>query len=1403
MSGGSTTLQIKLTTDGQGNVTATLGDVEKQLNNIKPAAENGAGGLNNLAKSIEQVKGLMQAWGVYEVVKEAVGAFIEANIEAQRLQATLVGVTGSAQAAATAYATIQSVAANSISNSQQLTDAWVRLANVGITPTQESMQGLANLAAQTGQSVDTVANSVAMAMAGHYRGLQQMGIQAEAVGDKLVVSFQGQTQIIDKSRDSIEAYISSLGQAPAAIAAQEAQVASLGGQWDQLKKKVGDYFESFTSGTSLMTGSVGQAGKVVESLNQINAAFGRFAQIEAMLAVTRMDFDTFERLATDAKKASDAAAQSTPTIQAMAEKYESAAAAALGLSGGQQQLASGISSVLGYMRQLPQEAMQAVAAQLKLDDSGKTLAASMEQQANTMGQTAVEAAIYELTLGKLKGVSTDVAAAILASANDLDAAREKMKASAEFDAAVKSAQQYIETLTNEAATVGMTAEQQKLYNASVQAAKAPTDALRQSILQKAQADVAAMAVQKQWQDQIKQDDALQQLVYQLDPLAAAGDKATQEIMLLYQAMESGKISAEDYQRLVGVIADNYKKASDNADVLGKALEQVRQEVDPQAAALAKLKTELDTIEQAYAKGLISMQQYWDLQQKAYAKFGQALGDTQYIKNFETIWQSAAGDVFDLFTSGFHNAGQTVLKDMQNIAKQLIEQWAKQKITAYIQQKVVGGGGAGGGGDVSGSLAPYAAGAMIVGGAAGGRGGAVLSGAASGAMAGAEFGPWGAVIGGVIGAIAGWLGSQQSTPSISLYGNNTPHSGTFTDAFGSFGLDTKNMSQSAIAQWLQQLASFDNAIAAFLPADQVDRVTQAIHSINETYKGANMDQVLRERMDAVIGVIDPQWKAFLDKLSGAQQMSDAFQGLLGIQKEIKNFDSVIVQLNGSPIDQIADKLKQLDTSVTDAQGKLETAIKIQDPKAILDAETTLKQAIMNRYNSEIAMVQQLQQALQALEQQSQSLNMNIAQRIADLGGANTVGDVAFAGMSSTQAQINASTDAQTTLNLLQQFTSQVDQWLNAAIAQINAPLEAQIAQLESQKSALQAQAQYENDVAAARNAAAEAKRQAEIAALQKQLQLAQQWLGVLDHAQQAIESMMTGAANPLGGFSQLDNFDQIIANLQAKIGGETGTAQAKDADTLIQDLQQRLQLITSGNLYDRSSPEYMQQYNQTLEQLNAVKALAAPEASQVDLLQKQLDALQQTTAAIYTASGVSSYQLNAINEQEAALRKQEQANADKLNAQALSYYQWAQGVAADAEQKRHDEIMDQLKAITGGLDPTAFIAQETSREVDLLNSIDQQLKDFLSAISSNVTSGGGGGTVPGTGTGGGGGGGNGGGSITPIAPSVPSSAGIHVHVTTTVNGTGMGSQDIAAAVTDGLREALPAAVPSLKRLLKVA
>jgi hypothetical protein len=199
----TTNLQIVLTTDGAGNVTASLAGVAGSVRAVKPAADEAKSGLDSLKSSIEAIKHLMEAWGVYEVLREVIGAFFDANAAAAQLTATLTGVTGSASEAAQTLEVINSVAERSTASTSDLVDAYVRLANAGIKPTMQLMGDLANVAVLTNTSVTTVADAFALAGEGSTRALRQLGITAKVAGDQMIVTFRGASEVIDNSRQGV------------------------------------------------------------------------------------------------------------------------------------------------------------------------------------------------------------------------------------------------------------------------------------------------------------------------------------------------------------------------------------------------------------------------------------------------------------------------------------------------------------------------------------------------------------------------------------------------------------------------------------------------------------------------------------------------------------------------------------------------------------------------------------------------------------------------------------------------------------------------------------------------------------------------------------------------------------------------------------------------------------------------------------------------------------------------------------------------------------------------------------------------------------------------------------------------------------------------------------------------
>jgi len=1403
--GGGSDLDIKINATGGEKVKAEIGVALEELKKVKAATEDAASSNERMAGSMEMIKKIAEAWGLFEIAKEIASAFGEANAEANRLVTSLIAVTGSLTAAKAAYEEIHEVVRTTGVQAEEATQAWMRMANVGIKPNAELIKSLQGVAVETGRDITTVANAFAMSAEGHARGLSQIGVAVQDVGDKVLVSFQGQSQLIDKTKEGIQEYILSIGQAPAAIEAMNAKLNTSAGAWDQLKKAAGDLFETLGGGGSGQAGwftrmEQGAAG-YLDKLNAIIATQGMMAGAAAVTLMGRGQLGQFEVMAEAAQRAQEEMRKLTPEIERVGDAFADLFVRMSGYAGASKDVTSGLSALIAKMMTIPSEVAKQQAETEKATDAMKKHTDELIRQAATMGMGAEAAARYAAAQAQNANVSDAVKNADILAGRAVDARREAIKATAEYIRQDKSDQEYIARLQDEIAAIGQTSQYKQYLIDLSRAEKAANEDNAKTLRDLAAARYADA--------QAKAEADL------LSKTNIADTKSLDEQIKKNQAIVDAYHKVVDAVDLVAQANAKYEKGMEALDEMLKLhpemLEQIR-------VAEAKLKQQRDDT-------ISGMDKYREAEHQLREQMGSDLSNV----------------LSDMLVNGFQDGGKKLLDMQKNIAKELIDFWIKQKIIIPMEQqmKTAGGGVGGGGMDMTTGLGMAG---MVVGSAIGGQAGSILSGAAGGAMMGSMIMPGigtaiGAVVGGLLGAFGG---GGDKTPAFSIYGGGGYGQAQeqFTTSLGTFGERSWHSNFDGVSQVKDTISKFDTELAKMLDTTQLDATRAALARSGEIhYEGSNPQNVLKQHLDAAIDATMPKFKQFIDGMYSLQDRLNAFQGLLALQKDLDTLQDAIVQLSGSPAEKAANQLMQLDRAVTDAQDKLASAIKMRDPAEIVSAEQALKQAVTSRYQQEMQMLAQVQQAIAQLEANSYSLNFSIQQKIAAISGDfSGVIDTAKGRMTELRSQIEGSTDPAEQIGLLNQFTGALDNWLSSATQAVNDALNntialleaqkqgvtdnlnAQIQDIENQKTAEQQRMQDANTAAQAARQAEQQARQAQIQDLQKQLQLANQWQQVLDKTSQTINSLMTGSANPLGPYSQLANLETIIADRVAAVKGESGDQQAKDAAQLVSDLQQRLQLIQSGNLYQRSSPEYMEQYNRTLAQLAEVQALAGPRASQADLLQAQLTALQNMGANISAGNAKNSELLTQLNQREADLKaeaqkqldalnkKEEEARAqakeqiDKLNKEALDYYTWAKTTAQAAEQKRHDELVAQLKAITGGLDPQSFIAQETAREVDLLNSINNNMKDFLKSISSQ-TGGTGAGSGAGAGSGGGAGGG-GGGAKNPIAPSAVG-APMSVTISTVVNGTGMGAADIAAAVSDGLADALPAAVPALKRMMKVA
>ena len=119
-------------------------------------------------------------------------------------------------------------------------------------------------------------------------------------------------------------------------------------------------------------------------------------------------------------------------------------------------------------------------------------------------------------------------------------------------------------------------------------------------------------------------------------------------------------------------------------------------------------------------------------------------------------------------------------------------------------------------------------------------------------------------------------------------------------------------------------------------------------------------------------------------------------------------------------------------------------------------------------------------------------------------------------------------------------------------------------------------------------------------------LEQAWKGFADTLEDTIQSLRFSAASPIGATGQMAQTEREIARVRGEYGRETDSGtRLKLAEELASLYQRRLGL--AGDVYDRTSSEYMRIYNETMQALNALQIKATSEAErQTEILKTLVD-----------------------------------------------------------------------------------------------------------------------------------------------------------------------------------------------------
>jgi hypothetical protein len=263
-------------------------------------------------KLMEQMKSASTAVGsvLAGVVKAGVVGFAGLAVAAAKvggefesLRASLKTVTGSSEAAAKAFATIRTFAAQTPYSVKELTAGFIKLKALGLDPSERALKSYGNTASAMGKTFNDMIEAVADASTGEFERLKEFGIKASSQGDQVSFTFQGVTTTVKKNANEIQEYLLKIGETNFA-GAMDLQSKTLNGAFSNLGDAVEGFLDTVAHsglGEALgeiardMAGMASSSGGLAKTLGQalakaVRELWSRFKQFIPTIPVIVRQF---------------------------------------------------------------------------------------------------------------------------------------------------------------------------------------------------------------------------------------------------------------------------------------------------------------------------------------------------------------------------------------------------------------------------------------------------------------------------------------------------------------------------------------------------------------------------------------------------------------------------------------------------------------------------------------------------------------------------------------------------------------------------------------------------------------------------------------------------------------------------------------------------------------------------------------------------------------------------------------------------------------------------------------------------------------------------------------------------------------------------------------------------------
>ena len=196
------TYSIQVAVDSTSAVTAT-----RNLTAMEQATGRSERALSSLGSVAKIAGSALAGISVASLARD----ILKTNMEFESLRTSLETVTGSAKNAKIAFEGIQQFAAKTPYSVKEVTDAFIKMKALGLSPSEKALTSYGNTASAMGKSLKQMVEAVADAATGEFERLKEFGIKASKQGDDIKFTFKGVETKVKDSSTAITAYLQKLG----------------------------------------------------------------------------------------------------------------------------------------------------------------------------------------------------------------------------------------------------------------------------------------------------------------------------------------------------------------------------------------------------------------------------------------------------------------------------------------------------------------------------------------------------------------------------------------------------------------------------------------------------------------------------------------------------------------------------------------------------------------------------------------------------------------------------------------------------------------------------------------------------------------------------------------------------------------------------------------------------------------------------------------------------------------------------------------------------------------------------------------------------------------------------------------------------------------------------------------